>query len=311
MILSVTMNPSVDILYQLDSFHLDTTNRANKTKKTAGGKGLNVARVIKLMNEDVIATGILGGAIGEFIEKELKKSNIPSEFLKTEHESRNCIAILHEGNQTEILEAGPTLSEREENDFLEKYKQLVKEADVVTISGSLPKGIDSSIYQKMITIADGEQTAILLDCSGDPLRNAILNKEKPYLIKPNETELSQLLNREITSNPVQLKETLTQDLFQGIPWIVVSMGADGAFVKVNDTFYTVKIPKVNAVNPVGSGDATIAGLAVAISKQQTVADTIKTAMTTGLLNALEAETGYIDFSKFPQYFDQITVEEFR
>lgn len=99
MILAVTMNPSVDISYQLSDFQLNDVNRCDEISKTAGGKGLNVARVIKLLQGNVLATGIIGGTLGTFITQELTKSKIPHDFSKTEKESRNCIALLHAVNK--------------------------------------------------------------------------------------------------------------------------------------------------------------------------------------------------------------------
>ena len=100
MILTITMNPSVDISYPLEQFKLDTVNRVAKTHKTPGGKGLNVTRVLSQLGDDVIASGLLGGKIGEFIESELDKSSVKHSFYKIAGETRNCIAILHAVNQT-------------------------------------------------------------------------------------------------------------------------------------------------------------------------------------------------------------------
>src|SRR4051812_13701696 len=110
MILTVTMNPSVDISYPIPDFKLDDVNRVEGVRKTAGGKGLNVARVIKQMGEGVVTTGVLGGTIGDYIVQVLSKDRIENDFLKINQESRNCIAILHDSKQTEILESGPTLT---------------------------------------------------------------------------------------------------------------------------------------------------------------------------------------------------------
>ena len=307
MILTVTMNPSVDISYTLPNFKTDTVNRADSARKTAGGKGLNVARVIKQMGEEVLATGIVGGTLGDFIETTLKKEAIPYDFLKTTHESRNCIAILHDGEQTEILESGPTLSDEETNDFLLKFATLIQNKKILTISGSLPKGIPPTIYQKMTDMATENGTKIILDCSGALLKQSLAHPEKPFLIKPNQEELSQLLKTEISVEIPDLKKALSQPLFQDIPWIVISLGAKGAFIKVGNDYYQAMIPKVNAINPVGSGDATVAGLAVGILKEKSTEDIIKTAMTTGLLNALEPQTGCINYTNFETYYNQITV----
>lgn len=135
------MNPSVDISYPLSTLKLDDVNRIDQVRKTAGGKGLNVTRVISQLGEDVLATGIIGGTIGDFIIQELQKDGINSQFLKTEKESRNCIAILHEGMQTEILESGPTLTLEEGQAFLETFTELLSKVSLITVSGSLPKGL--------------------------------------------------------------------------------------------------------------------------------------------------------------------------
>lgn len=308
MILAVTMNPSVDISYHLHEFKLDGVNRVENARKTAGGKGLNVARVIAQMDEEVLATGVLGGTIGDYIVQELNKCDIPSDFLKIEKESRNCIAILHESMQTEILESGPTLTKEEGADFLGKFNDLLSKVSFVTISGSLPKGLATDFYQQMLTMSQKKGVPVLLDTSGEPLRKALLHKEKPLAIKPNTEELSHLLGMEVDGRISSLKHALDHELFKGIEWIVVSMGKYGAYVRHGGNDYRITIPKIDVVNPVGSGDATVAGLAVALNRNQPVQDVLKTAMTTGMLNTMEAGTGSINMTKFDQYFDLVIVE---
>lgn len=117
MILTLTLNPSVDISYPLDELHIDTVNRIQNVSKTAGGKGLNVTRVLSQLNEQVVATGFLGGKIGDFIAEKLNHNQVKHSFFKIKGETRNCIAILHNGNQTEILEQGPTITVDESTGF--------------------------------------------------------------------------------------------------------------------------------------------------------------------------------------------------
>ncbi|CRK81323.1 tagatose-6-phosphate kinase [Neobacillus massiliamazoniensis] len=309
MILAVTMNPSVDISYPIQDFKLDQVNRVEHVRKTAGGKGLNVARVIKQMGEDVLATGLLGGAIGDFIIQELMKSEIKHDFFRINQESRNCIAILHDGQQTEILESGPTLSMEEGEAFLEKYREQLSEASIVTISGSLPKGLDCGYYRQMVEMGREKGVPVIVDTSGEALRQVLFHQVKPFAIKPNIDELSQLLNVKVEGSISSLKHLLSNELFQGIEWIVVSMGRDGAFVKHGEEYYRVTIPRIDVVNPVGSGDATVAGLAVALNRKQTVQDVLKTAMTTGMLNTMEAGTGYINLAKFGQLLELVKVKK--
>jgi tagatose 6-phosphate kinase len=308
MILAVTMNPSVDISYPINEFRLNAVNRVENVRKTAGGKGLNVARVMAQMNEKVLATGVLGGTIGDYIVQELNKSHIPNDFLKIEKESRNCIAILHEGRQTEILESGPTLMNEEGTAFLDKFEELLAKVTLVTISGSLPKGLTVDFYQQMLAICHKKAIPVVLDSSGEPLRAALLHKEKPFAIKPNMTELSQLLGMEVDSRISSLKQALDHEWFKGIEWIIVSMGGEGAFVRNGTDDYRVTLPRIDVVNPVGSGDAVVAGLAVALNRKQSVESVLRTAMTTGMLNTMEAGTGSINMAKFGQYFDLVKID---
>jgi tagatose 6-phosphate kinase len=308
MILTVTMNPSVDIAYKLDKLVLDDINRCDGVFKTAGGKGLNVTRVIKLLGGDVTATGVIGGAAGDFIKNRLNAMGIKNDFLQTDKESRNCIAVLHEGMQTEILESGPVLSMDEEQAFLVKFKSLLKGVSLVTISGSLPRGLDADYYAKLIEIADEYNIPVLLDSSGASLKAALEGKVKPFLIKPNRTELAQLEGRP-SENYEDLKKTLEGGLYKGVRWVVISMGSKGAFVKHLGKYYSAQIPEVEVVSPVGSGDSTVAGLAHAISKGLPPEEIIKTAMTAGILNAMQAKTGFIDMADFDKYYEQIKVKE--
>lgn len=310
MIVTVTMNPSIDVSYPLREFKLDTVNRAANVSKTAGGKGLNVTRVIHELGGEVIATGVIGGHHGAFILEQLEKEGIQHKFSPIKEESRNSIAILHEGQQTEILEAGPTVTLSEQEQFLEHFQSLVTEADCLTISGSLAKGFPSDFYQTLLKLATDAGVRVLLDTAGESLKKSLSGKSKPYLIKPNAEEIQELLGKKVSIRELEkFKAVLDNELFSGVEWIVVSLGAQGAVVKHRHSIYRVFIPTIQAVNPVGSGDATLAGLAFAISKKTEAEEIMKTAMTTGILNTLEEKTGHIDPSNFDKYFKQIQVEK--
>lgn len=309
MILTITLNPSVDISYKLpDAFSLDTVNRVTDVSKTAGGKGLNVARVLNQLNEDVAATGFLGGSLGSFISKEIATLGIHDKFVGIEGATRNCIAVIHEGQQTEILEGGPTINEKEADLFLQKLSSDMEKADLITISGSLPKGLPSDYYNEILKLADQQNTHVLLDTKGELLEYALKGESKPYLIKPNQEELGDLLNQKLP-NEIQIIEALKSDLFADVAWVVVTLGAYGAIVKHDNKIYSVTIPKVDAINPVGSGDAVIAGLAAGISRKLADEALIKYGLTMGILNAMEEKTGHIDPSKVAWCVEQIQVEK--
>ena len=136
MILTVTMNPAIDTAYQLDKLIIDDVNRV-VPKKTAGGKGLNVSRVLCQLGDDVVATGLLGGHMGAYMGSLMDADGINHDFTPIAGETRICLNILHEGNQTELLESGPEVSADELAAFSAKFAELVAKADCVTISGCL------------------------------------------------------------------------------------------------------------------------------------------------------------------------------
>ncbi|WP_164217780.1 hexose kinase [Virgibacillus sp. YIM 98842] len=308
MILTITLNPSVDISYKMDKLSLDTVNRVADVSKTAGGKGLNVSRVIRQLGEDVAATGFLGGSLGDFIRRSIADQGIHDYFIDVKGDTRNCIAVIHEGQQTEILEAGPVIDENEAGKFIEKFSADVQKVDYITISGSLPKGLDNNYYARLVEIANQYNTPVLLDTKGELLEYTLQNENKPFLIKPNHEELGDLLEENVT-NDAQIISALQSEKFSGIPWVVVTAGSAGAFVRFDNNVYRVSIPKVEAVNPVGSGDAVIAGFAVGLSRGLESKELIQFGLSMGVLNAMEAKTGSVNPERVNWCMDRISVEK--
>lgn len=307
MILTITSNPAVDISYKLDHLILDNLNRLEDVSKTAGGKGLNVARVLHQLDEDVAASGFLGGDLGSFISAQIKKIGIKDLFVQISGETRNCVAIIHDGKQTEILENGPVISEHETRIFLNKFTEYVQQVEIVTISGSLPKGLSTDFYVKLIAIANKYEVRVILDVNGELLTSILETENKPYLIKPNREELGDLL-RQKSMDEVQIMEALISPLFNNIPWVVVTLGAEGAIAKNGSKFYKAKAPKIEAINPVGSGDSVVAGFAAGLVRGLADEDLIKLGLSMGILNAIEKKTGYIDVRKIDWAIEKIEVD---
>ena len=293
MILTVTMNPSVDTRYQLDELVIDDVNRVTP-EKTAGGKGLNVARVLGQLGDDVVATGLLGGHMGAYMAELMDANGIKNDFVPIKGETRICLNILHAGNQTELLESGPTIAPEELDAFTAKFAELASKADVVTISGSLPRGVEADYYAKITGIAENAGAKVLLDTSGASLEAALKSEIKPELVKPNLTEINGLLGTSFTTDDVdELRAALASDArFSDIPWVVVSMGAD--------------IPAVNAT---GSGDSTIAGFAHAIAAGADDETVLRTANTCGKLNAMDPMTGHLVMDRWDEVYNGVVVTE--
>lgn len=307
MILTITANPSVDMSYQLDSFNIDGVTRTDKVIKHAGGKGIHVGYVLGELGDEVVHSGFVGGKLGEFIEEGLKERGHEARFVKIKEPTRNCLAILHEGKQTEILEAGPTISPDERAEFIKKLDEISAGCKVISMSGSLPKGLDSSFYEEIIAYAKNKGIFVAVDTSGQSLKDVVNAKIKPDLIKPNETEVADLLGEEITKD--NIKEALKKAPLSDIEYVIVSLGKDGAVVKAGDKIFKASVPEVTAINPVGSGDSSLAGAIYAIDKDKSPEEVIKTSMTCGLLNVLTEEIAHIEIEKFDKYYEQIKVEE--
>ncbi|WP_438468093.1 tagatose-6-phosphate kinase [Streptococcus pluranimalium] len=308
MILTVTLNPSIDISYQLEDLAIDTVNRVVDVRKTPGGKGLNVARVLNDLGESVSASGCIGGELGDFIVHHLPET-IEKRFFKIAGDTRNCIAILHDGKQTEILEQGPLVDSDEADGFVNHFKYILDGLDVVTMSGSLPAGMPDDYYGRLIRLANTFGKKTVLDCSGNALKSVLEGDDKPTVIKPNRDELAQLLGREVSKDVDELKAVLNQPLFAGIEWIIVSLGADGAFAKHHDAFYKVDIPKIEVVNPVGSGDSTVAGIASGLANEETDDVLLKKANVLGMLNAQEKTTGHVNMANYDKLYQKLAVRE--
>lgn len=307
MILVVNLNASIDKRYEIENIEKGQVMRARCVENTPGGKGLHVANVTTILKEDCIATGLLGGKSGEFIEDKLKDYGIKQDFVKINGETRSCLAIITDDlAQTEILEPGPEVSEKEQHSFLDKYMDLIKDANVVVASGSVPRNVPSNFYRRLIEMANAQGKKFLLDTSGELLKEGI--KGKPYFIKPNKDEIEALTGRKINTIEDIISE-IKRFQSEGIEFVVISLGVEGSVAGYNGKLYKVSIPKVKAVNPVGSGDSYVAGVAVAIQRGYEIEDILKFASACGTANAMEKESGFVTGSVVNELIDKIKVEE--
>lgn len=291
MILTVTANAAIDKRYVVEGFGVGNVNRVKSCAANAGGKGINVARVASIAGEKVTATGFLGGHAGKFIAERVQARGINSDFVWCEGESRTCINIWDEVShqQTEFLEPGFAVTEEDCDNLIKKFKTLVKDCSVVTISGSQPKGASRDLYKRMIEAAREAGKPVLLDTSGQLLEDCLL--ERPTMIKPNIDEI-----RMLTGRPMNSKEALlraARDLHDdGIEIVVISLGGDGSLLSCAEGVFEVKVPKIDAVNTVGCGDSMIAGFAVGIARGYSIEETVRFASAVSAANAMRLETGF-------------------
>lgn len=305
MILTLTMNPALDKVYAIDDFKVNKVFRPQAMTATAGGKGLNVARVASILGEKVIASGLIGGSTGIFIEEEIKKQGIDSQFLKIEGETRICINIMDKKNttSTEVLEPGPIVSEKKYKLFLKHYRQILDSVEIIVASGSLPQGLPSDYYNSLAIIAKELNKKFLLDTSGIYLKEGI--KEAPFMIKPNQDEIKMILGENLNTQKDYVKAI---EIFKdkGISIPVISLGKDGCLVGLEDGVYKFTTPKIEVVNTVGSGDSFMAGCAVALSQGKNLIEIIKLGMACGTANTQFFQTGKVTTEKVAKFLKEIT-----
>ncbi|MBC7958571.1 MAG: 1-phosphofructokinase family hexose kinase [Vallitaleaceae bacterium] len=308
MILAITMNPAIDKIYFVPQYTLGEVHRPHQMIASPGGKGLNVARVAKLMGEDVTASGLLGGGNGNFIREKIKDLGLIDGFLEISGETRICINVTNPENDlcTEVLEPGPIITEAEASQYLVVFTSLVQYADVVTLSGSLPNGLMDNYYQQLITLAKEAGKKVLLDSSGTAFLNGL--KAKPTLVKPNDDEIKSVYTEELKTRQDYI-QAIHKFKALGIEWPVISRGKVGAIVGLTEGIFEVKPPVVRVVNSVGSGDSFIAGCAVGISRGLSEVDWIRMGAACGTANTQYAQTGFVERETVEKYFKQITVEQ--
>jgi tagatose 6-phosphate kinase len=291
MILTVTLNAAIDKRYVVEEFQIGEVNRVKECVYTPGGKGLNVSKPVAIAGAEVVATGFVGGYAGSYIEAALQPFGIKSAFYHLKAESRSCINIWDEKRkvQTEFLEPGFTVSKKEFQDFQEKFRQLVKNADVIAMSGSVPGGLDGTVYQKLVNICKEAGKKVILDTSGKLLEIGI--EACPTMIKPNLDEIRMLTGK----NCEQLEEMIVaaKEIHEkGVEIVAVSLGAGGSFLVCDKGIFRAKVPKINAVNTVGCGDSMIAGFALGLSEGISIEEVLRKASAISVASALTKETGF-------------------
>lgn len=308
MILTLTLNAAVDKAYQIaGTVCPGTVMRVVSCRNTAGGKGLNVARVVKLCGEEVMASGLAGGHTGALLEQLAKKDGLCSRFVRIGAETRCCINILDERHgSTEFLEPGEEVEGQELERFQIELETICKGADVVTMSGSVPKGVKQDIYKELTEKLKGLGKRVILDTSGGLLKAGI--EALPDMVKPNQEELSMLLGRPAATLE-EVKAAAWELHRKGIGQVVVSLGKDGALMACKEGIYHGRPPKIPAVNTVGCGDSMVAAFAVAMHRGYAPEESLKYAVAVSAANALNDKTGYFEQGELEKLYPCVKIEK--
>lgn len=306
MITTVTLNAAIDKTYYIAKFQPGTVHRVTRQIAEPGGKGNNVAKVVRLLGGEVAATGFAAGGNGVFIEDELNRRGIQASFVKASGESRLCLNMIDEstGESTEVLELGADIAETHIAELKETLRELARRSSVVALSGSLPPGTPGDLYVELIRIVKAEGARAFLDTSGKALSEAL--GAKPDFVKPNEHELAQWLGCDRLSE-AECVEAARKLAAGGIAQVCVTLGEKGAVAFLDGKGYRVLPPKIEAVNTVGCGDSFVAGMAYGEDRGLAPEEKLRIAAAASAANAMSAKAGHIDEDRYQAYLRQVEV----
>jgi 6-phosphofructokinase 2 len=308
MIVTITLNPSLDQHITVDGLVVDGTNRWSRLYRYAGGKGIDVSRAIYEMGGRTVAYGFIGGTIGRAVEILLDKEGVPFSFTPIQRETRTNFIITDtkSSQQTRIDAPGPHISKGEWERFRRKMLRIRPSPDLIVAGGSVPPGIPNDVYYTIIMEAKDFGVRTILDSDGQWLAEGV--KAKPYLIKPNVQEAEELLNRELPTEEAITKAAL-DIVDMGVEIAVISRGKDGIIAATKKEVLKAVSPPVKVRSAVGAGDCTIAGLALKLANREPLAEACRLAVAMGTAAVLTPGTELARKAYVENLLPQIKVEK--
>jgi 1-phosphofructokinase/tagatose 6-phosphate kinase len=309
MIITVTLNAAIDKTLAVPNFRLGRRHRAVEQTSMAGGKGVNVARALKALGQPVISTGFAGGPTGTRIIEHLTDEGILNDFVRIREESRTSTAVVDptNGEQTEINEHGPHVSDQELELFVDKLLYLAKGADICVFAGSLPRGVEAGLYGRLVEEMRGLNVTTVLDSEGEPLR--LGTRMAPDVVSPNELEAEELVGHEF-SDEDDRRRAVREMVQQGARESIMTL-PDGCLALLGESerkLYRATLDTLEPVSSVGSGDAFLAGYAAARYGGQEAEDCLRFAVACGAESTQHFGAGVLDQREVERLVAEVSVE---
>jgi 1-phosphofructokinase family hexose kinase len=314
MIITVTLNPALDKTLEVPSFTLGRRHRTVDQRTFPGGKGVNVARVLKRLGQPVIATGLAGGATGIRIVEALNSESILNSFVRISEESRTNTAVIDPttGIHSEINERGPSVSDHELELFEEKLLYLARGASICVFAGSLPRGLDPDVYANLIHAVQKLGVPTIIDTDGEPMRLAV--RAEPDVVSPNELEAEELVGHEF--NDIDDRAQAVAEIVRQGPAEAIMTVPDGCYAYVraegpgvgSHALFRVTIAPLEALSPIGSGDAFLAGYVAARYQGREPVDCLRFGVACGAESTQHIGAGIVEPSKVDRLLDAVKAE---
>lgn len=309
MILTVTLNPSLDLTLFLPELKIGKVSRSHKEVIIPGGKGINISRTLKIFDEETFVLGISGGKTGEILEEELRKREIPFDFIKLKKNIRFAVGIVETENKrptTVINGKGPDISTKSIYELKEKFKKLLLNSKFVVLSGSIPPGAPPKIYSDLLEISQNYPVIKVLDAQGNALKIAL--EKSPDIIKPNKEEAEEILDYPI-KNKRDLKKAGYFFRDKGIKYSLITLGEKGAFLATEKNMFFATLPSIKGYNW-GAGDAFLAGFIVGIKNNDPLY-ALKLACSTAYVKLQKLELKMKDIKLIYQLINKVNIEEIK
>ena len=308
MIFTVTLNPAVDRELTVDTISFDTVLRALDWQVDCGGKGFNVARMLKSLGISSMALGFAAGKSGEMLADKLQSLGIETDFIWVEGETRTNVSIVsaENGQYVKVNEPGPTITETDLGLLAKKIGDRVEAGDWWVLAGSLPPGVPPTYYSELITIIQSAGAKVFLDTSDEALRQNCA--AKPLLVKPNDEEA-----HELTGLPVGTKEEIAAVgkaiSAMGPANVIISLGKKGAVLVNDGKAWLAASPKILAANPIGAGDSMVAGVVWGLSQGDSMQDALCKGIACGAATAGQKGTSVGSLEQVNQLLAEVQLQE--
>ena len=264
MIYTVTLNPAIDYIMRMDELHMGITNRSNSEEYYCGGKGINVSLVLAELDIPSTALGFIAGFVGDAIDKWVANTYVTTDFIRLKSGISRINVKLKHGDETEINGQGPDIAEDELEALMMKVDHI-QDGDTLILAGSIPNTLPDDTYERMLERIADKDVRIVVDATKQLLVNSL--KYKPFLIKPNRQELSEIFDADVkTKEDIVTYAKKLQEM--GARNVLISLGGDGAMLVDEDgQIHEAGVINEPVVNTVGSGDSMVAGFVAGYEMQ--------------------------------------------
>nr|WP_026680429.1 1-phosphofructokinase [Priestia megaterium] len=305
MIYTCTMNTAIDLYVAIDNLKPDRVNRTFDEDYQANGKGVNVSIMLQKMGIENTALGFIGGFTGKFIEEELTKQGINSDFINVDGITRINVFV-NADEEYKIVNQGPEVGQKDVDNLLQKIKAIPK-GSILIVSGSLPRGVEESILVDIAKICAENDVNLVIDSSSSIVLETL--PYRPYLLKPNEEELAHLVGKDMPLSEQEIIVYGKELLYKGAKNVIISRGGNGAIFLNDNHLVNVSSPVGEVVNTACSGDSLLAAFIAKTMENAPLDVTLKYAVATGASTAFSK--GLSDLSNIAELMKQVSITNYR